>query len=69
MKFQNKLKIYIKKDIPTKMLKENVNQCIKNSDFPSDLKLVEATLSCNKKSRTVKDNYRPISILPNVSKI
>ena len=67
-------------DIPTKILKENsevfaryfhknINFCIENSIFPSDLKVADVTPAFKKKSKTSKDNYRPISILPNVSKI
>ena len=67
-------------DIPTKTLKKNskvlteyfqknINFCIENSIFPSDLKVVDVTPVFKKKSKTSKDNYRPISILPNISKI
>ena len=58
-------------DIPTKILKENseVNFCIGNSIFPSDLKVAGVTPAFKKKSKTSKDNYRPISILPNIFKV
>ena len=67
-------------DIPTKSLKqnsdyfveyfyENINQCISKSIFPSDLKLVDVTPVYKKKSKNSKDNYRPVSILSNISKI
>ena len=67
-------------DAPTKILKENtevfakdlhknIDFCIENSIFPSDLKVADVTPAFRKKSKTSKDNYRPISILPNVSKI
>ena len=66
--------------IPTKILKENskvfagyfekiINFCIENSIFPSDLKVANVTPAFKKKFKTSKDNYRPISILPNISKI
>ena len=59
-------------DIPTKILKQNsdcfaeyfyesINQCILKSIFPSDLKLADVT-------PVYKDNYRPVSILSNISK-
>ena len=48
---------------------KNVNFCIENSIFPSDLKVVDVTQAFKKKSKTSKDNYRPIGILPNISKI
>ena len=67
-------------DIPTKILKqnseyfakyfhENINYCIENSEFPSDLKSADVTPVYKKNSKSVKDNYRPVSILSNVSKI
>ena len=67
-------------DITTKILRENsevfaryfhknINFCIENSIFPSDLKVADVTPAFKKKSKTSKDNYRPISILPNISKI
>ena len=67
-------------DIPTKILKhnseyfaeyfyDNINYCIENSNFPSDLKSADVTQAYKKKSKTSKDNYRPISILSNISKV
>ena len=67
-------------DIPTKISKENsdyfaeyfyknINQCISKSIFPSDLKLADVTPVYKKKSKNSKDNYRPASILSNISKI
>ena len=47
---------------------KNINFCIGNSIFPSDLKVADVTPVFKKKSKNSKDNYRPISILP-VSKI
>ena len=47
---------------------KNVNQC-KVSKFQSDLKLADVTPCSKKKSKISKDNYRPISILPNISRI
>ena len=48
---------------------KNINFCTENSIFPSDLKVADVTPAFKKKSKTSKDNYRPISILPNISKI
>ena len=69
-------------DIPTKiflknqtilqnirLFYENINQCICKSTFPSDLKLADVTPVYKKKSKNSKDNYRPVSILSNISKI
>ena len=61
-------------DITTKILKhnseyfaeyfyDNINYCIENSNFPSDLKSADVTPY--KKVKTSKDNYRPVSILSN----
>ena len=67
-------------DIPTKVLRENdeffakffhenFNLCIDVDIFPSDLKIADATPTYKKKSKYSKDNYRPVSILSNISKI
>ena len=68
-------------DIPTKILKGNseyfatyfhndINTtCIENSEFPSELKLADVIPVYKKKSKNSKDNYRPVSILSNISKI
>ena len=66
-------------DIPTKIIKENadifseficmsVNHSIDNI-FPSTLKLVNITPVFKKGSANSKENYRPVSILPNLFKI
>ena len=67
-------------DIPSKSLKqnsdhfaeyfyENINQYISKSIFPSDLKLADVIPVYKNKSNNSKDNYRPVSILSNISKI
>ena len=67
-------------DIPTKILKQNsdyfagyfcgnINQCISKSMFPPDLKLANVTPVYKNKSKNSKGNYRPVSILSNISKI
>ena len=69
-----------KNDIPTKILKEdsellarhfhqNINFCFENSNFRSNLKVANITPAFNKNPETSNDNYRLISILPNISKI
>ena len=66
--------------IPTNILKENsemfardfhenINFCIENLVFLSDLKVANVSPALKKKSKTSKDNYRRISILFNISKI
>ena len=67
-------------DIPTKLIKENsdifgdfifenYNNCISSFVFPSYLKNPIITPAHNKSPKTSKDNYRPVSILSNISKI
>ena len=43
---------------------ENINFCIENSIFLSDLKVAKAAPAFWKKLKVSKYNYRPISILP-----
>ena len=67
-------------DIPTKIIKENIdifgdfigksyNNTIKASQFYQNLKLADITRAHKKGKKDMKDNYRPVSILPNLSKI
>ena len=67
-------------DIPTKIIKENaeiftdfilssLNDSITKGHFPDILKKADITPIFKKGSRNIKENYRPISILPNISKI
>ena len=69
-----------KDDIKTNLLKKNVdffakytcddiNDSIRSSKFPNELKQADIVPAHKKKSKLSKENYRPISILPNVSKI
>ena len=48
---------------------ENINKCIISSTFLDEIKLAEVIPIFKKDDRTCKNNYRPISILPNLSKI
>ena len=67
-------------DIPTKFIKENsdifgdfifgnYNNCVSNSIFPNFLKNAIITPVHKKGAKSSKDNYRPVSILSNISKI
>ena len=67
-------------DIPTKIIKENsdifsnfiyesINNSIKSSIFPSCLKHADVTPLHKKCNETLKENYRPLSILPILSKV
>ena len=68
------------KNIPARILAENCdiispyltkifNDSKTNSTFPNNLKCAEITPAHKKDETTKKDNYRPISILPSISKI
>ena len=67
-------------DIPTKIIKENAdvfaeillssfNDSVEKSNFPSSLKKTNITPAFKKGDRNCNDNYRPVSILPNMLKI
>ena len=67
-------------DIPTKIIKENsdifsnfisesINNSIKSSIFPSCLKHADVTPLHKKFNKSLKENYRPVSILPILSKV
>ena len=67
-------------DLPTKIVKANAdlfsvfvsnafNESVISCKFLFVLKLADVTPVHKKKSRLEKSNYRPISLLPNISKI
>ena len=67
-------------NIPTKLIKDNadifaefvftsLNKCVEQSVSPSKLKLANITPVLKKKSKSSKDNYRPVSILSSISKV
>ena len=67
-------------DIPTKLIKENpdifgdfifgnYNSCVSGSIFPHFLRNAIITPFHKKGVKSSKDNYRPVSILSNISKI
>ena len=67
-------------DIPTKLIKENSdifgdfifgnhNNCVSSSIFPNFLKNAIITPVHKKGAKSSKDNYKPASILSNLSKI
>ena len=77
----NSNKAGIDKDIPCKILKETIEisslylsniwneQIIDNKDFSTNLKKANICPVFKQNDRTLPKNYRPISLLPNVSKI
>ena len=69
-----------KSDIPTKIVKlnadifgnficKNFNYCLKKGEFPCVLKHADVIPVHKKEIKSDKVNYRPVSILPNLSKI
>ena len=76
----NKNKPTTENNIPAKILIHCVDTCapilsnaynrsLKEGDFPSSLKEADMTPLHKKDEKTLKENYRPVSILPTVSKI
>ena len=71
--------ILLKDNIPPKLLKENnntcvvisldINQCIDTASFPSNLKIADITPLFKKIERSMKRNFRPVSILTTLSNI
>ena len=68
------------KNIPPKILKSNsdvcgellteiFNDCIENSSFPDELKYADVTSLPNNGPTNSKTNFKPISVLPTVSKL
>ena len=66
--------------IPTKHKKENlnasatffvkdINTCIKKEELPDELKTADITPAFRKGDKRDKLNYRPVSILPILSKV
>ena len=67
-------------DMPTKIMKQfpnffvdflrkNINSCLTEGVFPNDFKKAVVHSAQIKECKIQKSNYRPISILPNISKI
>ena len=67
-------------DIPTKIIKDNkdlfsyfisasFNNAVNKGVFPNELEPADIKPNYKKESRNEKENYRPINILPNLSKI
>ena len=57
------------KDIVSYFLYHNFNNSLSCSAFPAAMKYAEVTPIHKKDDKTDKENYRPISILPNLSKV
>ena len=76
----DKIKASQKTDIPTRTIKENIDifadfsytsrsSAIKSSGFLSSWKLADVTPVHKKGRKDMKENFRPVSILPTLSKI
>ena len=74
------LKVCQKDDIPTEVIKTNrdtfagfiandFNNCVDKGLFLDDLKHADVTPIYKNKDKSDKTNYRPVSVLPNISKI
>ena len=68
------------KSIPPKLLKQNceicvdffftnINHCLSEGVFPDNLKYADIIPVFKKGDQLIKDNYRPISISPTISKV
>ena len=56
-------------DVFSEFFCANINHSINNSTFPEQLKSADIKPVFKKNSRNDKEHYRPVSILPNISKI
>ena len=56
-------------DVHVSLLTKIMNSYIRNGCFPDELKAAEVTTIFKKNDDLDKENYRPVSVLPHVSKI
>ena len=61
--------IKLNKDIFVKFISNNFSHCIDEGEFPYELKHADVIPVHKKKDKCVKENYRPVSILTNISKV
>ena len=61
------LKQYV--DVYLPFLTKALNHAITENTFPEQLKKSEVTSSYKKEDPLTKENYRPVSLLPHVSKV
>ena len=57
------------KDILIPYLTDCINAAINNCNFPNDLKVADVSAGYKRGVQTDRSNYRPISVLPPISKI
>ena len=56
-------------DTSAESLHNLFNECLITGNFPDNLKLADITPVFKKKDPLNKENYRPVSVLPDISKI
>ena len=61
--------IKLNSDIFSNLIYKHFNCCIDKGEFPNDLKHVDIVPIYKKNNKCEKENYRPVSILSNLSKI
>ena len=61
--------IKLNSDIFSNLIYKHFNYCIDKGEFPNDLKHADIVPIYKKNSKCEKENYRPVSILSNLSKI
>ena len=52
-----------------KYICDDINTLLRSSKFHNELKEVDIVIVLKKKSKFSKENYRPISIIPNISQV
>ena len=57
------------KDICSPFIYKIFNESIKSGTFPDNLKMADVTPAYKKEDPSMKENYRPVSILPPISKL
>ena len=57
------------KDIVIPYFTDSINAAINNCNFPNDLKVADVSAGYKRGIKTDRSNYRPISVLPPISKI
>ena len=61
--------IKLTKDIFAKFISNKFNHCIDEGEFPYELQHADIIPVHKKKDKCSKENYRPVSILTNISKV
>ena len=61
--------IKLNSDIFSNLIYKHFNCCIDKGEFPNDLKHADIVPIYKKNNKCKKENYRPVSVLSNVSKI